>query len=143
MQTANWSGAKTFLGNRVKKCAEVDILRECSKACCKCVNHWNVAPPLAAPLQVAQHQAQMAKESRQQSPEKLSDFLKGNHSAVHVHASTESVVDIEVLLDPLSSTAQKMAPLLLLLAERLDARITVYLNPQREHGDLPLKNYYR
>lgn len=60
-------------------------------------------------------------------------------------SGTGAAVEIEAILDPLSKEAQRVAPVLALLRDRLseDVCIRVILNPRVNLADLPLKSYYR
>ena len=60
-------------------------------------------------------------------------------------AGSGTIVEIEAILDPLSKEAQRVAPVLALLRERLgdEISIRVVLNPRINLSDLPLKSYYR
>jgi hypothetical protein len=46
---------------------------------------------------------------------------------------------IEAVLDPLSTAAQKVLPILLALRDQFDVAVTVYLNPLLEVSEFPLK----
>ncbi|BDA49281.1 UDP-glucose:glycoprotein glucosyltransferase 1 [Coccomyxa sp. Obi] len=56
---------------------------------------------------------------------------------------TGAAVEIWAVLDPLSKTAQRVAPVLQFLADTLQPSIKVFLNPQAELPDMPLKSFYR
>lgn len=75
------------------------------------------------------------------------DILQGleRESAAIVAESADAVVSIEGCLDPLSSEAQKLAPILLVLREQLGSSLALRLalNPARDVGALPIKSYYR
>ena len=45
-------------------------------------------------------------------------------------------------LDPLSTSAQKIVPVLKHLRDHLNARVDLVLNPETKISDLPLKSYY-
>lgn len=80
--------------------------------------------------------------SRRAIPEKS----LGKQGARIVAWSTEgrtSTLQVIAVLDPISPTTQRIAPLLLLLRDGLGADVTVYLNPATEVSELPLKSYYR
>ena len=52
-------------------------------------------------------------------------------------------IDIVAIADPVSTGAQKLAPLLLVLQEVLNCRIRLFLNPVEKHSEMPLKSFYR
>jgi hypothetical protein len=54
--------------------------------------------------------------------EPLDDMLAGNHTSVSVGDPT-SPVKLEALVDPLSRSAQIMAPLLMFLSQRLNVQV--------------------
>jgi len=47
------------------------------------------------------------------------------------------------LIDPASEDAQRYAPLLVMLRDRLGATVRVHLNPGRGFSDLPVKSFFR
>ncbi|KAK4305525.1 hypothetical protein Pmani_022586 [Petrolisthes manimaculis] len=51
--------------------------------------------------------------------------------------------DIVAIFDPVSSAAQKVGPLLLVLQEALNANIKVVLNAREKHSEMPLKSFYQ
>lgn len=75
------------------------------------------------------------------------DILQGleRESAAITSESPDAVVSIDGYLDPLSSEAQKLAPVLLVLREQLGSSLALCLalNPARDVGSLPIKSYYR
>ena len=52
-------------------------------------------------------------------------------------------LQLAMLLDPLSETAQRVSPLLLLARDHLRIPLTVLLAPHPEVSEFPLKSYYR
>lgn len=73
----------------------------------------------------------------------LSDLTNAN-TAVVVEGEPGSV-ELEVVLDPLSNVAAKLAPILMLLREVLSPYVTmkVVLNPKRDLTEVPLKSFFR
>uniref|UniRef100_A0A7E4VIA0 UDP-glucose:glycoprotein glucosyltransferase n=1 Tax=Panagrellus redivivus TaxID=6233 RepID=A0A7E4VIA0_PANRE len=85
----------------------------------------------------------------------------GKHAAkkprtwVSLHGETESVVnliatdtkratlDVVAIVDPLSKSAQKIAPILDLLAKVINADVKIVMNPKAKLSELPLKRFYR
>lgn len=49
--------------------------------------------------------------------------------------------DIVAVCDPVSSAAQKLGPILLVLQEVVNANIRVILNAREKHSEMPLKRY--
>ncbi len=50
---------------------------------------------------------------------------------------------VTAIIDPASEDAQRYAPLLLMLRDRLGATVRVHLNPGRGFSDLPVKSFFR
>ena len=71
--------------------------------------------------------------------------LQGKHCMIRSIPSDNAVsgTDVVALLDPVSDAAQRVAPLLLTLRDRLGASIRLYLNPGTQYRDNPLKSFYR
>ncbi|KAL5004908.1 hypothetical protein ScPMuIL_018364 [Solemya velum] len=66
------------------------------------------------------------------------------HSAVKIPSESSSpAFQIEAILDPLSTDAQKMAPMLMVLKEVANVDITIFMNSRSKLSDMPLKNFYR
>ena len=88
--------------------------------------------------------AKQASAPRKKSVQSLESIAKeAKRTAFKVGEG--SAVEIEAILDPLSKEAQRVAPVLALLRDRLseDLSIRVILNPRVDLTDLPLKSYYR
>ncbi|KAK3256037.1 hypothetical protein CYMTET_34808, partial [Cymbomonas tetramitiformis] len=101
---------------------------------------------MTASLIISTHQASATKEGGRghQDPDfVLSEALQGNYSGVLIEGDSDSLVEIQALVDPLSPKAQRLAPLLVFLSERIGATIRLFLNPDREISDVPLKSFYR
>jgi UDP-glucose:glycoprotein glucosyltransferase len=70
--------------------------------------------------------------------------LKGNkHSRLVVGDITNSSLEIGIIIDPLSETIQKWAPLLQALSEIEGVSVIIHLNPITDLTELPLKRFYR
>jgi len=82
--------------------------------------------------------------SNKRTVESLDKFIRGANKT-SFSTGEGSMVRIEAILDPLSKEAQRVAPVLALLRDRLSEEVTirVVLNPARDLQDLPLKSYYR
>ncbi|XP_045583681.2 UDP-glucose:glycoprotein glucosyltransferase 1 isoform X2 [Procambarus clarkii] len=53
------------------------------------------------------------------------------------------IFDIVVICDPVSTAAQKIGPVLLVLQEVVNANIRVVLNAREKHSEMPLSSFYR
>ncbi|KAL4715230.1 hypothetical protein ACJJTC_007812 [Scirpophaga incertulas] len=75
----------------------------------------------------------------------LPNGLRTEHSVVDLLPSikTEPSIDIVAVLDPASTAAQRLAPLLLVLRKVVNCRVKLFLNPQDKNSDMPLKSFYR
>ncbi|XP_068649445.1 UDP-glucose:glycoprotein glucosyltransferase [Aristolochia californica] len=69
------------------------------------------------------------------------EILNAECSAVTLNGS--SSIHIDAVIDPLSPTGQKLAPLLRLFWKSIQPSMRIVLNPVSSLVDLPLKNYYR
>ncbi|XP_030027035.2 UDP-glucose:glycoprotein glucosyltransferase [Manduca sexta] len=71
--------------------------------------------------------------------------LRTQHSLVDLPPlyPDEAAVEIVAVLDPASSAAQRLAPVLLVLRRVVNCRIKLFLNPQDKNSDMPLKSFYR
>ncbi|XP_045529662.1 UDP-glucose:glycoprotein glucosyltransferase [Pieris brassicae] len=71
--------------------------------------------------------------------------LKTEHSLVELPPlySDEAAIEIVAVVDPASTAAQRLAPLLLVLRRVINCRIKLFLNPQDKNSDMPLKSFYR
>ncbi|KAL0021594.1 hypothetical protein WJX79_001497 [Trebouxia sp. C0005] len=75
--------------------------------------------------------------------------LQGHYCAITGHSGGAprddigSYLHVDVVLNPLSKAAQRVAPVLEWLRSSFNASIKVYLNPERELSDMPLKTFYR
>eukprot|EP00282_Hemiselmis_andersenii_P015795 CAMPEP_0114155186 /NCGR_PEP_ID=MMETSP0043_2-20121206/25338_1 /TAXON_ID=464988 /ORGANISM="Hemiselmis andersenii, Strain CCMP644" /LENGTH=166 /DNA_ID=CAMNT_0001250439 /DNA_START=1 /DNA_END=497 /DNA_ORIENTATION=+ len=55
----------------------------------------------------------------------------------------DAMIQVTAFLDPLSPATQRVAPLLMALAEGFGARIQLMLNPKAVINDVPIKGYFR
>lgn len=69
------------------------------------------------------------------------EVLNAKYSAVILHGN--SSIHIDAVIDPLSSSGQKLSPLLRILWKCVQPSMRIVLNPLSSLVDLPLKNYYR
>ncbi|XP_026726157.1 UDP-glucose:glycoprotein glucosyltransferase [Trichoplusia ni] len=71
--------------------------------------------------------------------------LRTQHSLVDLPPlrDNEAAIEIIAVLDPASTAAQRLAPLLLVLRHVVNCRIKLFVNPQDKNSDMPLKSFYR
>ncbi|XP_026484912.2 UDP-glucose:glycoprotein glucosyltransferase [Vanessa tameamea] len=71
--------------------------------------------------------------------------LRAEHSVVDLAPlyDDEAAVEIVAVVDPASTAAQRLAPLLLVLRRVVNCRLRLFLNPQDKNSDMPLKSFYR
>ncbi|KAL3350110.1 hypothetical protein AABB24_022896 [Solanum stoloniferum] len=70
------------------------------------------------------------------------ELLSAKYSAV-VLENENSSIHIDAVIDPLSSSGQKLSSLLRLVSKSIRPSMRLVLNPMSSLVDLPLKNYYR
>ncbi|KAG2548509.1 hypothetical protein PVAP13_9KG188900 [Panicum virgatum] len=70
------------------------------------------------------------------------EILHAEHSAIKLNNENSSI-HIDAVIDPLSPTGQKLAPLLCILWKQIQPSMRIVLNPISSLVDLPLKNFYR
>ncbi|XP_071733652.1 UDP-glucose:glycoprotein glucosyltransferase-like [Rutidosis leptorrhynchoides] len=70
------------------------------------------------------------------------EMLSAEYSAV-VIGSENSTLHIDAVIDPLSSSGQKVSSLLCILSKCSQPSMRLVFNPMSSLVDLPLKNYYR
>ncbi len=71
-------------------------------------------------------------------------MIKGiQHSRVVIGDTIHSFLKIGLILDPLSESAQKWAPIIQTLSEIDGVSVTVHLNPVNQLTELPIKRFYR
>ncbi|CAG9575933.1 unnamed protein product [Danaus chrysippus] len=71
--------------------------------------------------------------------------LRTDHSVIELPPlyEDEAAVEIVAVVDPASTAAQRLAPLLLVLRRVVNCRLQLFLNPQDKNSDMPLKSFYR
>ncbi|CAH2099777.1 unnamed protein product [Euphydryas editha] len=101
------------------------------------------APALSAEQYVQVVALLAARSPRARTP--LPAGLRTDHSVVDLAPlyDDEAAVDIVAVLDPASTAAQRLAPLLLVLRRVVNCRLRLFLNPQDKNSDMPLKSFYR
>ncbi|RCN41203.1 UDP-glucose:Glycoprotein Glucosyltransferase [Ancylostoma caninum] len=67
------------------------------------------------------------------------------HSTVTLVAedSNRPVLDVVAVVDPLTRSAQKLAPILDVLRKTVNCDLKIVLNPKPKLSEMPLKRYYR
>ncbi|KAI9019525.1 UDP-glucose:glycoprotein glucosyltransferase-domain-containing protein [Phycomyces nitens] len=71
------------------------------------------------------------------------DYLNGNKTSFSVGDPSTAFIEIGVTLDPLSEAAQKWSHLLETLSGLSGVYIKIYMNPETEVKEVPLKQFYR
>lgn len=76
---------------------------------------------------------------------KIPDDIKKHNSVVSLIPKQPLMphFDISAVVDPASRSAQKLAPILILLRNILNCEMNIYLTPVGQHSDMPVKNFYR
>jgi len=92
-----------------------------------------VYPKDRLPAGVSKQLAQVIGQLKGQSVRVRGDGGKGGDTGI----------DIAVILNPLSRAAQQLSQVLALLQSSLGASVRLYLNPETDLQDLPLKSFYR
>lgn len=85
-------------------------------------------------------------QTKPQSKTRVNVELKSDqYSVIKLPAKDPSVpaFDIMAICDPVSAAAQKIAPILVVLQEVVNADIKVVLNAREKHSEMPLKSFYR
>lgn len=85
-------------------------------------------------------------QSKPQSKGRSNVVLRSElYSVISLPAKESSMpaFDIVAICDPVSNAAQKIAPVLLVLQEVINANIRVVLNAREKHSEMPLRSFYR
>uniref|UniRef100_A0A2K5PG06 UDP-glucose glycoprotein glucosyltransferase 1 n=1 Tax=Cebus imitator TaxID=2715852 RepID=A0A2K5PG06_CEBIM len=71
-------------------------------------------------------------------------FFEDRHSAIKLRPKEgETYFDVVAVVDPVTRDAQRLAPLLLVLAQLINMNLRVFMNCQSKLSDMPLKSFYR
>ncbi|KAJ9105313.1 hypothetical protein QFC21_001681 [Naganishia friedmannii] len=70
-------------------------------------------------------------------------LLRGGSSSFEIGEQQTALVHVYAIIDPLSESAQKLGPLLKMVADLDHTFVHVQLNPKLELEELPLKRFYR
>ncbi|OOQ83085.1 UDP-glucose [Penicillium brasilianum] len=73
----------------------------------------------------------------------VSEKWKTEHSVITVSNSEDPAINVAVVLDPASETAQRWLPILKVLSELAAVQLKIFLNPKDELKELPVKRFYR
>lgn len=73
----------------------------------------------------------------------VADKWKTEHSVITVSNSEDPAINVAVVLDPASETAQRWLPILKVLSELAGVQLKIFLNPKDELKELPVKRFYR
>jgi UDP-glucose:glycoprotein glucosyltransferase len=66
--------------------------------------------------------------------------LKGRHSMIDLDAPNEGPsIDIVAVVDPATREAQRMAPIIIVLQEVINANVKIYMNCKEKLSEMPLK----
>ncbi|XP_071549472.1 UDP-glucose:glycoprotein glucosyltransferase 1 isoform X4 [Panulirus ornatus] len=85
-------------------------------------------------------------QTKPQSKGRISVPIRSDqHSVIKISPKDPDMpaFDIVVICDPVSTAAQKMGPILMVLQEVVNANIRVVLNAREKHSEMPLKSFYR
>lgn len=76
---------------------------------------------------------------------KIPEDVKEAHSVVKLAPKHTTLPHFEInaVVDPASRSAQKLAPILILLRNTINCNMKVFLTPVNQHSDMPVKNFYR
>ncbi|XP_065644022.1 UDP-glucose:glycoprotein glucosyltransferase 1 isoform X2 [Hydra vulgaris] len=71
-------------------------------------------------------------------------FKKDQHSAIKLKPRRNDVsFDIDVILDPLSKSAQKLVPIVMTLYDAFNVNLKIFLNCKGQHSELPVNRFYQ
>ncbi|KAJ5492577.1 UDP-glucose:glycoprotein glucosyltransferase 1 [Penicillium diatomitis] len=73
----------------------------------------------------------------------VADKWMTEHSIITVSNSDDPAINVGVVVDPASETAQKWLPILRVLSELAGVQMKIFLNPKDELKELPIKRFYR
>ncbi|PAV57236.1 hypothetical protein WR25_11477 [Diploscapter pachys] len=73
------------------------------------------------------------------------DLQGDGHSVVKIFAddASKAIIDVATVVDPLSTAAQKVAPILELIGQTVNCDLRIVMNPKGKLSELPLKRFYR
>ncbi|KAK6962086.1 UDP-glucose:glycoprotein glucosyltransferase 1 [Biomphalaria glabrata] len=82
-------------------------------------------------------------KSKKEKRQRIS-YAGDKHSVIKLPADTNiPAFTIEAIVDPVSSEAQKMSAILLVLKQIANVDITIFMNPREKLSEMPLKSFYR
>ena len=56
--------------------------------------------------------------------------------------ASKAIIDVATVVDPLSTAAQKVAPILELIGQTVNCDLRIVMNPKGKLSELPLKRYF-
>lgn len=72
------------------------------------------------------------------------DFADDKYSVVKLPADSKvPAFTVEAIVDPVSTEAQKMSAILLVLKQIANVDITIFMNPKEKLSEMPVKSFYR
>jgi len=86
--------------------------------------------------------AQYALQTREPPVIKPSKAKQYFDSVSYAYTGREDM-NVIAIIDPLSVSAQRMTPTLLMLRDVFNMTVTVFLHPNTDIQEFPLKNFYR
>lgn len=86
----------------------------------------------------------MTEDTEPVNRNRIYQLIQGDtHSRLVVGDIENTFLEIGMIIDPLSETAQKWTPVIQTLSEIDGVSVIVYLNPDSDLTELPLKRFYR
>ncbi|XP_059174574.1 UDP-glucose:glycoprotein glucosyltransferase 1-like isoform X2 [Physella acuta] len=71
-------------------------------------------------------------------------FAGNQHSVIKLPADANiPAFTVEAIVDPVSTHAQKMSAILMVLKQIANVEITIFMNPREKLSEMPLKSFYR
>lgn len=56
--------------------------------------------------------------------------------------ASKAIIDVVAVVDPLSTAAQKVAPIIELIGQTVNCDLKIVMNPKGKLSELPLKRYF-
>lgn len=109
-------------------------------------NYANILAKVSALIEIDKMDTSksVTEDSEPVNRNRIYQMIRGSKlSRVVVGDTSNSFLEIGMILDPLSETAQKWTPVIQALSEIKGVSVIVYLNPVNGLTELPLKRFYR
>lgn len=109
-------------------------------------NYANILAKVSALIEIDKMNTSksVTEDSEPVNRNRIYQMIRGSkYSRVVVGDTSNSFLEIGMILDPLSETAQKWTPVIQALSEIKGVSVIVYLNPVNGLTELPLKRFYR